>query len=112
MAAQKTANNVNDVLATLENVIRADTEATVGDLDLLNRINLHATERYKAIADAAVGLETDSEYLGQKYAEIEKYKQQVDNLEERVGDLEAIAKELEEWTGELEIKVRRLSRRN
>jgi len=101
MAAQKTANNVNDVLATLENVIRADTEATVGDLDLLNRINLHATERYKAIADAAVGLETDSEYLGQKYAEIEKYKQQVDNLDERVGDLEAIVKELEEWTGEL-----------
>jgi hypothetical protein len=47
-------------------VIRADTEATIGDLDLLNRINLHAKERYQAMANAAEGLQTDSEYLTQK----------------------------------------------
>ncbi|KAH0614678.1 uncharacterized protein H6S33_000314 [Morchella sextelata] len=111
MAAQKTSNSVNDVLASLENVIRADTEATIGDLDLLNRINLHAKERYQAMANAAEGLQTDSEYLTQKYADIEKYKNQVDVLDERVGDLEAVVKELEEWTGELEIKVRRLAKR-
>lgn len=84
--AQKTANSVNDVLAvwisllyvilfcrgadcflqSLENVIRADTESTIGDLDLLNRINLHAKERYQAMANAAEGLGTDSEYLSQK----------------------------------------------
>lgn len=60
-------------------------------------------------------------------ADIDKYKNQVDVLDERVGDLEAVVKELEEWTGELgmcfvcfygacidwcvEIKVRRLARR-
>lgn len=47
-------------------MIRADTEATIGDLDLLNRINLHAKERYQAMANAAEGLQTDSEYLTQK----------------------------------------------
>lgn len=46
-------------------MIRADTEATIGDLDLLNRINLHAKERYQAMANAAEGLQTDSEYLAQ-----------------------------------------------
>lgn len=50
----------------LENVVRADTEATIGDMDLLHRINVHATERYQAIADAAVGLDTDSAYLREK----------------------------------------------
>jgi 5'-deoxynucleotidase YfbR-like HD superfamily hydrolase len=85
----------------LENLIRLDTESTVGDLDLLVRVNKHAAERYKAMADAAEGLETDSEHLKAKYAEVQKYVKQVDELDERVTDLEAIVRELEEWTGEL-----------
>ncbi|KAA8893940.1 biogenesis of lysosome-related organelles complex-1, subunit 2 [Sphaerosporella brunnea] len=101
-------NAVNDTLATLESVVRLDTEATVGDLDLLVRVNKHAAERYKAMADAAEGLETDSEYLKSKYAEVNKYIKQVDELDERVSDLEAIVRELEEWAGELEVKVRRI----
>jgi len=109
MAAQRSPTNaVNDTLATLESLIRLDTEATVGDLDLLVRVNKHAAERYKAMADAAEGLETDSDHLRAKYAEVTKYVKQVDELDERVSDLEAIVKELEEWTGELEIKLRRI----
>ncbi|KAF8539915.1 biogenesis of lysosome-related organelles complex-1, subunit 2 [Trichophaea hybrida] len=109
MAAQRSPTSaVNDTLATLESLIRLDTEATVGDLDLLVRVNKHAAERYKAMADAAEGLETDSEHLRVKYAEVTKYVKQVDELDERVSDLEAIVKELEEWTGELEIKLRRI----
>jgi biogenesis of lysosome-related organelles complex 1 subunit 2 len=38
----------------------------VGDLDLLVRVNKHAAERYKAMADAAEGLETDSDHLRAK----------------------------------------------
>jgi len=83
----------------------------VGDLDLLVRVNKHAAERYKTMADAAEGLETDSEYLTTKYSEINRYIRQVDDLEESVTDLEAIVKELEEWTGELEIKARRIAPR-
>jgi uncharacterized protein YoxC len=93
----------------------------VGDLDLLVRVNKHAAERYKTMADAAEGLETDSEYLTTKCAyssvqtrrrritfaelqsdsEVNRYIKQVDDLGESVTDLEAIVKELEEWTGEL-----------
>lgn len=110
MAAQKTATSgINDALAKLETVIQLDTEATIGDLDLLVRINKHAAERYKSMADAAKGLDTDAQYLKTKYAEVNKYIKQVDDLDERVGDLEAIVRELEEWTGELEVKVRRIA---
>lgn len=38
-------------------------------------------------------------------AEVNKYIKQVDELDERVGDLEKIVKELEEWTGELGISA-------
>lgn len=114
MAAQaqrSPSNAVNDTLASLESLIRLDTEATVGDLDLLVRINKHAAERYRGMADAAEGLETDAEYLKTKYDEINKYIKQVGELDDRVSDLEAIVRELEEWTGELEIKARRIAPR-
>jgi len=60
------------MLQSLESLIRLDTEATVGDLDLLVRINKHAAERYRGMADAAEGLETDAEYLKTKCASIRR----------------------------------------
>ncbi|KAF3144761.1 hypothetical protein TWF569_006961 [Orbilia oligospora] len=54
---------VQTVLSSLENLIEADSSAILGDLDLLHKINEAARERYKAMTEAAVGLETDSEYL-------------------------------------------------
>lgn len=76
------------------------------------------------MADAARGLGVDSGYLGEKCAwhcelgrsvirliscvpglcsdaDIARYIAQVDAVEEKVGDLERIVKELDEWTGEL-----------
>lgn len=53
-------------MQSLENLIRLDTEATVGDLELLVRVNQHAAQRYRAMADAAEGLSVDAEYLGGK----------------------------------------------
>lgn len=79
------------------------------------------------MTEAAMGLETDSEYLrgrckyrhilhlvGWRFgrggganwelrvdAELKKYTKQVDEIDERVGDLEKLVKELDEWCGEL-----------
>ncbi|KAF3914402.1 hypothetical protein ABW21_db0206094 [Orbilia brochopaga] len=100
---------VQTVLSSLENLIEADSSAILGDLDLLHKINEAARERYKAMTDAATGLENDSDYLRGKYAELKKYTKQVDEIDERVGDLEKLVKELDEWCSELEVKVKRLS---
>ncbi|KAF3933435.1 hypothetical protein ABW19_dt0210333 [Dactylella cylindrospora] len=99
---------VQTVLASLENLIEADSSAILGDLDLLHKINEGARERYKAMTEAAMGLETDSQYLRERYAELKKYTKQVDDIDERVGDLEKLVKELDEWCSELEVKVKRL----
>ncbi|KAF3110139.1 hypothetical protein TWF706_000876 [Orbilia oligospora] len=99
---------VQTVLSSLENLIEADSSAILGDLDLLHKINEAARERYKAMTEAAVGLETDSEYLRGRYAELKKYTKQVDDIDERVGDLEKLVKELDEWCSELEVKIKRL----
>lgn len=109
-------NKPPDYGQSLESVIRLDTEATTGDLDLLVRINKNAAGRYAAMADAAKELESDSGYLRNKCmfgcsrqllrlsgvdSEVDKYIKQIDELDERVEELEKIAKELDEWTGEL-----------
>ncbi|TGZ79799.1 hypothetical protein EX30DRAFT_372815 [Ascodesmis nigricans] len=107
---EESVPKLDDTIASLENLIRLDTEATIGDLELLVRVNQNAAQRYRAMADAAEGLQTDSDYLSGKYAEVSKYIKQVDELDDRVGELEKVVRELEEWTGELEVKVRRLRR--
>ncbi|KAK6535374.1 hypothetical protein TWF694_001835 [Orbilia ellipsospora] len=99
---------VQTVLTSLENLIEADSSAILGDLDLLYKINEATREKYKAMTEAAMGLETDGEYLRGKYAELKKYTKQVDDIDERVGDLEKLVKELDEWCSELEVKVKRL----
>ncbi|EPS45015.1 hypothetical protein H072_1009 [Dactylellina haptotyla CBS 200.50] len=100
---------VQTVLSSLENLIEADSSAILGDLDLLYKINEAARERYKSMTEATMGLETDGEYLrGKSDAELKKYTKQVDDIDERVGDLEKLVKELDEWCSELEVKVKRL----
>ncbi|KAI5791608.1 biogenesis of lysosome-related organelles complex-1, subunit 2 [Peziza echinospora] len=109
-----TPHNITTVLAALETTIQADTQTTLSDLDLLQRVNTHATAQYRAMADAAAGgLSADTEYLRARYEQVKGYVRQVDEVAAKVGELEEMVRELEEWTGELEVKVRRLtSRRN
>lgn len=90
------------------------------------RVNQHAAQRYRAMADAAEGLGVDAEYLTGRCkfvcetgvnmmelmfvdAEVEKYINQVDDLDTRVEELEKVVRELDEWTGELG-KIKQLLR--
>lgn len=62
--SRTTTHSITDVLAALESTIQSDTLTTLSDLDLLQRVNVHATAQYKAMADAAAGgLGGDLEYL-------------------------------------------------
>ncbi|EWC47550.1 hypothetical protein DRE_03170 [Drechslerella stenobrocha 248] len=65
-AAAAPTTAVQTVISSLENLIEADSSAILGDLDLLHKINEAARDRYKAMTDAAIGLETDSEYLRER----------------------------------------------
>jgi len=103
-----TTTQVSTVITSLENLIEADSSAILGDLDLLTKLNNAAVDRYRSMTDAAKGLENDSEYLRQRYAELKKYTRQVDDIDQRVGDLEKLVKELDEWCSELEVKVKRI----
>jgi len=55
------------LLSALQDTLQTDTLTTLSDLDLLQRVNTHATTQYKAMADAAQGgLGGDLVYLQQK----------------------------------------------
>ncbi|KAF8420141.1 biogenesis of lysosome-related organelles complex-1 subunit 2-domain-containing protein [Tirmania nivea] len=107
---QSLADSIPALLRTLQTTLQSDTLTTLSDLDLLQRVNTHAAAQYKAMADAAQGgLGGDLGYLQQKYGDIARYAAQVDGITAKVDELERVVRELDEWTGELEVKVRRLT---
>lgn len=99
---------LQSAFTALRQVVDADSDVTVGSLEMCERINLNATNRYMNLADAAGGLDNDREHLVRTNEEIDKYCDQIDDLAARVEVLEAIAKEVDEWSQELEVKVRRI----
>ncbi|KAF8433803.1 biogenesis of lysosome-related organelles complex-1 subunit 2-domain-containing protein [Terfezia claveryi] len=110
---QSPTDTIPTLLSALQTTLQSDTLTTLSDLDLLQRVNTHATAQYKAMADAAQGgLGGDLAYLQQKYGDIARYTSQVDGIASKVDELERVVSELEEWTGELEVKVRRLMSSN
>ncbi|ODQ63570.1 hypothetical protein NADFUDRAFT_47948 [Nadsonia fulvescens var. elongata DSM 6958] len=102
---------VSTALGSLSELLAADTSVTLASLDVMDKLNRSAIDRYSKLTQAAEGLDNDREYLKSVYAEIEKYTKQVDSIEHYVDDLEQVTKELDEWSRELEVKSRRYARR-
>lgn len=50
---------------SLSRVIEAETDCTVATMDVMERINWNATNKYSRLAAACQGLDTDREYLAQ-----------------------------------------------
>ncbi|GAO47956.1 hypothetical protein G7K_2150-t1 [Saitoella complicata NRRL Y-17804] len=104
----KTTHLIRNALESLQDALQSDTDLALSDFELLTEMNHAAAERYRGMANAAEGLRTDSEFLQEQYKDIKKYVEQVDEVSKQVKELEGVAKELDEWSGELEIKCRRL----
>ena len=63
MTTRPTPTSITSTLTALSETVTADTTATIGDLDLLVKVNKAAATRYRTMGDAAEGLHTDAEYL-------------------------------------------------
>lgn len=56
---------IETAFLSLSRVIESETDCTVASMDVLERINWNATNKYSRLADACQGLNTDREYLSQ-----------------------------------------------
>ena len=94
---------------SLENTLRGQSGRTVTEIEHLEDYNKAAARRYSAMNEAAGGLTADAEFLQQNSAEIAKYIHHVEDLSAEVSKLEALVKQMDEWSRELAVKVKRLN---
>lgn len=92
-----------------ENLIDAQTDYTVTWLDSLETVNRQQTGKYKQLAESTKGLENDREYLEGLNNENARYVDQLKQVRGHLDTLEKLVGEVDEWSKELEVKVRRMN---
>lgn len=105
---RRTEASVKTAVESLEGLLNAQSDKTLSDLDRLEQSNRMAIERISTMNQAAGGLATDSEFLKENNLDILKYVKQVDVISDDILRLERFVKEMDEWSRELAIKVKRL----
>lgn len=54
---------IDNAFTALKQKLDADTECTVGALEVMERVNLNTTTKYVNLVDASKGLDNDADYL-------------------------------------------------
>lgn len=101
---------VQDTFTAFQQLIDADADCTTSSMEVMERININATNKYANLVDSSSVLDVDREYLRRCNKDIKKYCSQVDELDEQIKQLEQITKQVDEWSKELEVKSRRLKK--
>lgn len=105
---RRTESSVKTAVESLESLLNSQSDKTLSELDRLEQNNRSATQRVMTMNQAAEGLATDGEFLKENNLEITKYVEQVNLVSDDIVRLEQFVKEMEEWSRELTVKVKRL----
>ncbi|ANB16017.1 hypothetical protein AWJ20_3668 [Sugiyamaella lignohabitans] len=102
---------LDDVFDSLRHVIEADTNCVIANLELMERVNINSSNKYRGLVEDAKVLDANRETISSIDAEIQGYVESVNQTVKQVDELEAIVKELDEWSRELSVKCRRYGRK-
>jgi ubiquinone biosynthesis protein UbiJ len=100
--------SVRSAVSSLQDLLTSQSETTVRNLQRLESKNLTAIDRYKEMNTAAEGLAADGDFLRTNNEEIARYIGQVDDVSNGIERLERLVQEMNEWSKELAVKVKRL----
>lgn len=108
MAQRHAEEPVKSAVDSLREWLDTQSGSTVQALEKMEQHNRNASQHYTVLNGAAEGLKADGVFLIDTKAEITKYVKQLDDASNEVQRLELLVKEMDEWSKELSIKVKRL----
>lgn len=85
-----------------------ETDITVGQIELLERITENTSQNYDALAQDLRSAKSIADANAAAQRRLADSVTQLDDVEELVRHLERTAQEIAEWTAELDVKTRRL----
>ncbi|BFZ58224.1 hypothetical protein PYCC9005_005286 [Savitreella phatthalungensis] len=104
-------SSAREIESVLRQVVSTQAEQSTSRCAALDRLtdeNESSVEAYERMNAAAGGLNVDGAFLREKQAEIAKYVAQADDLLEKVASLGKLVDQMDEWSKELVVKMRRL----
>lgn len=103
------SDGVQQALQALQRSVEADTEVMIGEMEVMERANINSSGKYARLVDNAQDLVTMSSAIKSTANDIKERLVQLDEIISEVDRLELLAVEIDEWSRELEIKLRRLN---
>ncbi|XP_063163662.1 biogenesis of lysosome-related organelles complex 1 subunit 2 [Candoia aspera] len=85
--------------------------ATSEDYKLLENMNKLTSLKYLEMKDIAINISRNLKDLNQKYAALQPYLEQINQIEEQVAALEQAAYKLDAYSKKLEAKYKKLEKR-
>ncbi|CAG8558777.1 17342_t:CDS:2 [Funneliformis caledonium] len=102
-SGNKPSHNVNKLTEEMFSKV-----ATTEDYKLLETMNKVTRDRYKEMSGMAQNLVVEMSKLQRIYSDFEPYVQQIDEICEQVDFLEKVSVELDEYSKELESRLKKL----
>ncbi|GKU97458.1 hypothetical protein SLEP1_g10602 [Rubroshorea leprosula] len=99
------AESLDDLFSSVSSMVKSELQGTNNLLELLEKMNLRVAEEYKGFGDVASGLRVFVEQLKSKGSNFDEYVQQIDAIEQRVTEFEAVVSVLDRYVSLLESKV-------
>ncbi|MBN3302268.1 BL1S2 protein, partial [Amia calva] len=91
--------------------LQGELTATCEDYKLLENMNKLTSLKYMEMKDISINISRNLQDLNQKYASLQPYLDQINQIEEQVTALEQAAYKLDTYSKKLEAKFKKLEKR-
>lgn len=108
MSQHQSETSIKSAVDSLQDLLDSQTDTTIQGLVALEEENKVVFQHYASLNEAAEGLKADGVFLQDTRSEITKYVEQLNDVANEVERLEVLVKEMDEWSKELSIKIKRL----
>lgn len=110
MALRETNKIIHHGLNLASKVIESDTQVSTVDLNLLENLNTNQSLNYIKLEQNLITLEKNAKKYESLTNEFKSYQMQLESIETQVEKVSLITKELDNWSIELEEKVKKMSK--
>ncbi|XP_059802438.1 biogenesis of lysosome-related organelles complex 1 subunit 2 [Hypanus sabinus] len=100
-----------DMFTKMSVYLQGELTATCEDYKLLENMNKLTSLKYLEMKEIAVNINRNLKDLNQKYANLQPYLDQINQIEEQVAALEQAAYRLDAYSKKLEAKFKKLEKR-
>lgn len=105
---KSTQLTIHESFESLKKIVELDIDSSLTDLTLLEKLNNELTLNYRNYQDSLTQFEENTKETELEFDQVRDMGDKLDLLESQVDKLSQLANEIDEWSREVQIKVKRI----